>query len=116
MLIFCAILIGFLLVVVILVNKLYSGLEKQQSNIATKNNYQNIETKLKKAAQKYYQEIDDDTITVISSDELLEEKYLTNQQLTPPNSKIPCTGYVIVKLKDSFIPYISCQDYETEGY
>lgn len=115
MLIFCSILIGFLLLIVVLVNNLYSGV-KQLNNepIETQGySYKEIEKNLKEAAKKYFEK--NKEIDIISSDDLLIEEYITEEKLIPKAENNPCSGYVN-KTNQSLEPFISCEKYETEGY
>ena len=115
MIILCCILVGFLLLVVVLVNQLYSGLE--EINIKDNNygySYKEIENNLKNAAKKYYQK--NNTLVMITTEDLLLEEYITSDKLTPNESTEPCIGYVNVIDNKTFEPYISCENYETVGY
>ncbi len=116
MIVLCCILIGFLLLVVVLVNQLYSGVEKMNYNVSEKNgySYKEIENNLVLSAKEYYKKNKDSVM--IMSDDLLIEKYISSSKLTPLNKDEPCIGYVTVSADKSFKAYISCEDYETEGY
>lgn len=114
MLILCCILIGFLLLAIVLANQLYNGVGKMNEE-AIKNvgySYEAIEQNLLKASQRYYKK--HKSSTILSSD-LIEEGFLSKQELTPKNQITPCIGYTTVT-DTKFTPYISCEDYETIGY
>ncbi len=114
MLVLCAILVGFLLLVVILVNRLYSNLEVLNKNAeAPGYTYATIESKLETKAKEYYKE--NKKTKIITTDELIKDGYLTTKQLMAKNESSPCIGYVSVE-GDDFKAFISCENYETEGY
>ena len=66
------------------------------------------------ASKKYY--LKNKSLVMITSDELLLEDYITISKLTPLNGTEPCIGYVNVIDEKTFDSYISCEEYETEGY
>ena len=116
MIILCCILVGFLLLIVVFVNQLYTGLEKAEveNNENYGYSYKDIESNLKNAAKNYYRK--NKSLVIITSEELLLEEYITSSKLTPLHSSEPCIGYVNVIDNNNFESYISCEDYETEGY
>ena len=116
MIILCCILIGFLILVVVLVNQLYSGVEQMEYENSEKYgySYKEIEKNLENAAKRYYRK--NNTLVLITSEELLLEDYITSNKLTPLNKSEPCIGYVNVLDDKTFETYISCEEYETEGY
>ena len=116
MIILCCILVGFLLLVVVLVNQLYSGIEQMEYDTSEKYgySYKEIESNLKEASKKYY--LKNKSAVMITTEELLLENYITSNKLTPLNSSEPCIGYVNVLDSKTFDVYISCEEYETEGY
>ena len=115
MIILSCILVGFLLLVVVLVNQLYSGVEQMEfeNNEKYGYSYKDIEQNLKDAAKRYYRK--NNTLVMITSEELLNEEYITISKLTPIDGE-PCIGYVNVVDNKNFEAYISCEDYETAGY
>ena len=110
MIVLCCILIGFLLLVVVLVNKLYSDVEEMTTTNSERYgySYKEIENNLKEAAKNSYEKNKD--CVMIMTD------YLTSSKLTPLNKTEPCIGYVTVENKNTFKAYISCEEYETDGY
>lgn len=112
MLFLTSILLVAMLVVVFLINGLYNNLESSnKSNHESKTyTYQEIENNLKDAAKKYYKK---ESINLITSEDLLEMKYIDLKKLTSSNDI--CEGYVLVEEKE-FFPFITCSKYETEGY
>ncbi len=116
MIILCCILVGFLLLVVVLVNQLYSGVEQMEYENSEKYgySYKEIEKNVEEAAKKYYQK--NKSVVMITTEELLLEDYLTSSKLIPLNHSEPCIGYVNVLENNNFETYISCEEYETEGY
>ena len=72
MIILCCILVGFLLLVVVLVNQLYSGVEQMEYETSEKYgySYKEIENNLKNAAKKYYQK--NKSAVMITSEDLLQ--------------------------------------------
>lgn len=116
MIVLCCILVGFLLLVVVLVNKLYSDVEEMTTTNSERYgySYKEIENNLKEAAKNYYKKNKDSVM--IMSDDLLLTDYLTSSKLTPLNKTEPCIGYVTVENKNTFKAYISCEEYETDGY
>lgn len=116
MIILCCILAGFLLLVVVLVNQLYSGIEQMEYETNEKYgySYKEIEKNLEEAAKKYYRK--NKSAVMITSEDLLLEDYISSSKLTPLNSSEPCIGYVNVEDNNIFEAYISCEEYETEGY
>lgn len=115
MIIFCAIIVGFLILVVILVNNLYKGLQNDTS-VPTKKSYtySEVENNLKNAAKKYHNLYED--IELIEANDLLIENLINDDKLTPLGEKSPCDGYVIVETANVLKSYISCEKYETKGY
>ncbi len=115
MLFLSALLLFFVLLIAVLVNNLYSGLEKDNlnSNTTKSNTYEQVEKNLSEAAKRYYKIHKSEVKELIVSDMLLEEKYIDMKKLTVDNDI--CEGYVIIS-ENTFIPYISCAEYETEGY
>ena len=117
MLVFCAIIIAFLILTVILINQLYSGLEKNEKQEEKTNyTYKEVEENLKLAAKNYYKKHKDEEIEIVLSEDLLLEKYITEEQLTPTKEQFPCAGYVEIEDVVKYNSYISCDNYETEGY
>ncbi len=115
MIILCCILGSFLILVVVLVNQLYSGIEQLEAeNERYGYSYQEIENNLENAAKSYYRK--NNSAVLIMSDDLLLEDYITSIKLTPVNSSEPCIGYVTVSEDKTFDAYISCENYETVGY
>lgn len=114
MLFLTALLLFFLLVIAVLVNNLYSGLEKNNQTTTPKNNYtyKQVEENLKEASQKYIKKIKEEK-ELVSSEELLKENIIELEKLTSGNDI--CEGYVKIENK-VYTPYISCVHYKTEGY
>ena len=120
MLFFSAILLFFVLLVSVLINSLYSQLDLSNNgssstpSSSTNNGYtyKDIETNLKIAARRYIKNHADDDSEILTSDELIENKYLTSRQLKTGNKTTE--GYV--KITDEYEAFIHCNNYETEGY
>ena len=117
MLFICAGIILCVLFVAAMVNNLYSeitpatGGETSRPSTST-NTYEKVEKRLESAAKLYHRR-HEEIGNLIISDDLLDEKYLTTEDLTVNNDF--CSGYVIVE-NNVYTPYISCENYETEGY
>jgi len=112
------VIMSFVLLVVMLVNDLYANFptetESAISNTST-NNYKQIENNLYKAANKYYLKYKNSLTNgnVITSEILINEYYLDKEDMMVNTDE--CTGYALV-YNDSLKTYISCDNYETEGY
>ena len=114
MLFFSAIIFFFMILAVVLINNMYQGLtgESPTSKASTRNySYTDIEKNLKNAAKKYVTKTKD-TSDLIISDELIAEKYLSEKEMQTENDE--CSGYVLVD--ENYEPFITCNDYETQGY
>ena len=108
MIIFSSIIIIALALVYMLIINLYKELEGPQESPS----YTSIEKSLVNAAKKYFSiRIHSDSNMVVS-DELIDEKLITEKSLTL-NGDV-CTGYVLKE--DTLKAFISCDKYETEGY
>ena len=81
------------------------------SNQLTKR-IENLENNLKIAARRYIKNHADDDSEILTSDELIENKYLTSSKLKTSNDT--CEGYVMIT--DDYEVFIHCNNYETEGY
>lgn len=122
MLFFSAMLLFFVLLVSVLINSLYSQLDLSNNGSSSSstpssstNNgytYKDIENNLKIAARKYIKNHADDDSEILTSDELIENKYLTSSKLKTSNDT--CEGYVMIT--DDYEVFIHCNNYETEGY
>ena len=108
MLFFSAILLFFVLFVSVLINSLYSQLDLSNNG----STYKDIENNLKIAARRYIKNHADDDSEILTSDELIENKYLTSSKLKTSNDT--CEGYVMIT--DDYEVFIHCNNYETEGY
>jgi len=113
MLFLSSILFIAVLVVAFLVNKLYDGLVGTPTTSDTARSYQAIEENLKSAAKRYYRQYKNEVGEIILSNELLDVNYLTESKLTYKEDL--CEGYVMI-VDNNFIPFITCDNYETEGY
>ena len=116
MLFFSGILLLAVIIVAILVNTLYNDLSSSLPNNDSDKNastYEQVEENLANAAKRYYRAHQKEAGDLIVSEDLIAENYITVQKLTV-NSDI-CDGYVLVE-DDIFTPYITCTNYETEGY
>ncbi len=119
MLFFSAILLFFVLLVSVLINSLYSQLDLSNNGSSTSSSstssgytYKDIENNLKFAAQRYIKNHADDDSEILTSDELLESKYIMSSKLKTSNDT--CEGYVMIT--DDYETFIHCNNYETEGY
>ena len=108
MIIFSSIIIIALALVYMLINNLYKELEGP----STTPSYSTIEKKLENAAKKYFSIRENEDVDMVVSEELVDEKLINEKTLTLNGDK--CTGYVIKN--ESLKAYISCDNYETEGY
>ena len=116
MLFFSGILLLAVIVVAILVNTLYNDLSSSLPNSddnKTGSTYEQVEENLVNAAKRYYRAHKDEAGDLIVSEDLIAEGYITVQKLTVNNDI--CDGYVLVD-DEVFTPYITCTNYETEGY
>ena len=108
MIIFSSIIIIALALVYMLISNLYKELEGPQET----ESYQNIEKNLVNAAKKYFSiRIHSDSNMVVSEG-LIDEKLISEKKLSL-NGDV-CTGYVLKE--ETLKAYISCNNYETEGY
>ena len=94
--------------------------EKQTENVT----YQELEYKLKRAAERYqndnYSGNSSETAIWELSYSMLKEKDYIDKLVDPKDKNIECTGYVEFiqdKANVSYKPYLKCgTNYETEGY
>ena len=104
------------IVAAVMINNLYSQLDLSQdssnSSSSTDYTYQQIESNLSAAAKRYYKTHTDDASTIVISEDLVELGYLKSSQLQTKNDA--CEGYAVIA--DDFKAYITCSNYETEGY
>ena len=112
MLFICAILLFCVILVAVMINYLYEGITSNGTSTTT-NSYTQDEKNLKIAAERYYRKLDDENVNLIVSEDLFAEEYLTEEKMTVDNDV--CTGYVLIE-ENTFTPYITCDNYETEGY
>jgi ABC-type antimicrobial peptide transport system permease subunit len=121
MLIYCAILLFFLIIAVMLIIQLSSILS--DINITDSVSYSEVEENVSSAAKiymnKYYtNDVGTGTIT-ITTDNLLKNNILSESDLTPTDESKTCTGYALVKNDTDGLnisSYIKCSNYETNGY
>lgn len=108
---------GIIVVVIIgLLTTLGFMLKKAQ------NKYADVEKKLGSSASGYieykflYSTIDKNGSIKITSEELINNGFLTEEELTKDNDK--CEGYVVVTKKNvyEYKNYIKCGEYKTAGY
>lgn len=86
------------------------------------NKYADIEKKLENTASGYveykflYSTIDKNGSIKITSEELIENGLLTEEELSKEDDK--CVGYVVVTKKDvyKYKSYIKCGEYKSAGY
>lgn len=108
-----AIIFVFVIVAAVMVNNLYSELDlNQESSPSNAYTYEQIESNLSAAAQRYYKTHSDDVSTIVISEDLVKLDYLRSFQLQTKDDS--CEGYVVIA--DGFKAYITCSNYETEGY
>jgi len=119
MLFLSAILFFFVILVSVLISNLYKGLDRttiispdETSSQTKEYTYSQIESNLKQAAQRYYQKNKEEIGDIIISSELIENGYITKSKLKTKDDD--CEGYVIIG--DDFATFITCDQYETEGY
>lgn len=108
MIIFSSIIVIALALVYMLINNLYKELEGPSNTPS----YSTIEKNLANAAKKYFSIRANENVDIVVSEELIEEKLISEKSLTL--DKDVCTGYVTKK--GGLKAYITCDNYETEGY
>ena len=126
MIFICAAILFCVILAAVLINQLYSAIPLNNLEESTQNNsnsdtanstnynsYKQIENNLKTAAISYYLKNKDNVEEIIVSEELISEGYLKESQLQTNDDT--CLGYVIIE-DNTFSPYITCENYETEGY
>ena len=112
MIFICAILLFCVILVAVMINYLYEGVNSS-GTATTADSYTQAEKNLKIAAERYYRHLNDENINLIVSEDLFVEGYLTEAKMTVDDDF--CTGYVLIE-ENTFTPYITCSRYETEGY
>ena len=112
MIFICAILLFCVILVAVMINYLYEGVTSS-GKTTTAGSYTQVEKNLKIAAERYYRHLNDESINLIVSEDLFVEEYLTEAKMTVDDDF--CTGYVLIE-ENVFTPYITCSNYETEGY
>lgn len=124
MLIYCGILLFFLMIAIFFIIQLSNSLgDKFKSSITGGITYSMVESNVENAAasyiEKYYnEEIGTGTIT-ITVDNLLKYDMLSETSLKPMYENNACNGYALVnKEKDELIirSYIKCSNYESDDY
>lgn len=122
------IIIAVIFISMIIVRSLASNIFKTKETVTEPEEetitYQDLESDLKKAAERYQNNtysgnIEDTEIWTLSYSMLKEEDYL--DKLMDPNDKTTeCTGYVEFiqdKGEISYTPYLKCgKNYQTKGY
>lgn len=96
--------------------------EKTETTTETKKTYQDLEIELKIAAEKYqnanYEGNLDSVETIILKYNFLKKsKYL--EKITDIQDKKECNGYVKFiknKAQITYVPYLKCSNYETQGF
>lgn len=114
MLFFAAIIFFFVILAVVVANNLYEGLPSNplsESQTKKEKSYQDIENSLRNAAKKYVIKTRE-TSDIIISDELISSQFITVDELTLKGDT--CSGYVITG--NNYATYITCNNYETQGY
>lgn len=113
MIILSAIILFFVILESILISNLYSKLEMPETNKPSSSlTYTQIEENLKQASKQYYKKYKTDIGNIILSEDLIKSGYLKKNKLSTSNDT--CEGYVIID--EDFMPFITCANYETEGY
>jgi len=124
MLIYCGILLFFLMIAIFFIIQLSNSLGDTFKNSITGGiTYSMVEENVCNATfgyiEKYYnEEIGTGTITV-SVDNLLKYDMLSKASLKPMDEDNYCNGYALVKnLNDELVidSYIKCDNYETDNY
>ena len=115
MLFICAIIFFCVILAAVMINRLYQSISPNilDSEKNTSTSYEQVEKNLASAARIYYNRQKEEDISLIISEDLISEGYLKESKLTVKDDV--CSGYVIVA-DNTFTPYISCENYETEGY
>lgn len=111
-----AVIFFFVIIAAVMINNLYSELDLSQGSSGSSSSnsytYQQIESNLSAAAERYYKTHNDDVSTIVISEDLVELGYLKSSQLQTKDDA--CEGYAVIA--DDFRAYITCSNYETEGY
>lgn len=124
MLIYCGILLFFLMVAIFFIVQLSNSLgDTFKSSVSGDITYSMVEENIKSATssyiEKYYKEdIGTGTITV-SVDNLLKYDMLSESSIKPTDEKNACKGYALVKKENNELiidSYIKCDNYETDNY
>lgn len=119
MIIYCGIMLAFLLVAIFFIIRLYSGLNS--SGVTDKSpivsySYSEIEAFVLEAGLDYYNEYYDKAEnTVITTAKLKKHGYLSSDKLKAEGETKSCSGYVEV-IEGSAQSYIKCGAYMTMGY
>lgn len=112
MLFICAGILFCVLFVAVMINNLYDGLTETQKPDTAPKTYVDVEDKLEEAARVFHRRHEEYGNLIISED-LLDEGYITEEDLTVNGDF--CSGYILIE-NNTFSSYISCNNYETEGY
>ena len=122
MIIFCSILLVFLLIAVFNIMRLYHGLNSNEDKNSSTNTsveeiytYEDLEEKLLDAGLDYYNEYSEPEDIKITTDQLIKKKLLRSSDLKPEGEKNECKGYVLFEGEEP-LAYIKCQNYKTSGY
>ena len=108
-----AVIFFFVIIAAVMINNLYSELDLSQGSSGSSSSngytYQQIESNLSAAAERYYKTHNDDVSTIVISEDLVELGYLKSSQLQTKDDA--CEGYAVIA--DDFRAYITCSNYET---
>ena len=124
MLVYCAILLFFLLIAIFFVIQLSKSLgdtfkESIGGSVTYSNVEENIESATSSYIEKYYHEKIGTGIITITTENLLKYKIIDEYKLTPSEEETPCVGYALVKQENNELTissYIKCKNYETNDY
>lgn len=124
MLIYCAIILFFLMISVFFIIQLSNALgDTIKKNVINENTYSDIENIISSAAvdyiEKYYEnDLSIGTVTVPTKN-LLHYNLITESRLVTTPGNDECYGYALVKKEADELTshsYIKCSNYETNGF
>lgn len=120
MLIYCGILLFFLIVAIFFIIQLSNSLgDALKDNVSYTMVEENIEEATASYMELYYKEdVGTGTITV-TTDNLIKYNLLNLSSLKPTEENESCKGYALVKNQNDALvitPYIKCDNYESNGY
>ncbi len=126
MLFFSGMILLIVLVVVVMVNDFYKQLEgggiieenpvssSSKKSSVKSSNYVSLENTLRTATKKYINKVGSDKAgNIVISEDLINQKFISEKDMIVNGDT--CEGYVLINGSEIH-PFISCSNYETEGY